>query len=117
MGGQTDIREEPINAMDRVATILKKPCVFVKLKLNTDKTEVIVFSSKQNEQFVGDISVTVGTSQIRNLGAYFDSRMNMESHINAVCQSSYAQLRHIGHIRQYITGDATQSRQQPCFLT
>ena len=51
------------------------------LKLHTDKTEVIVFSSKHNEQFVGDISVTVGTSQIkpspvvRNLGAFFDSRM------------------------------------------
>jgi len=85
------------------------------LKLNTDKTEVIVFSSKHNKQFVNDISVTVGTSQIkpspvvRNLGAFFDSRMNMESHINAVCRSRYAQLRQIGHIRQYITSDATQS--------
>ena len=64
------------------------------LKLNTDNTDVIVFSSKHNEQFVGDISVTVGTSRIkpspvvRNLGAFFDSRMNMESHINAVCRSS-----------------------------
>jgi len=85
------------------------------LKLNTDNTEVIVFSLKHNEQFVNDISVSVGTSQIkpssvvRNLGAFFDSRMNMESHINAVCRSCYAQLRQIGQIRQYITSDATKS--------
>lgn len=74
---------------------------------------VILFSSKHNEWFVGDISVTVGTSKIkpsqvvRNLGAFFDCRMNMESHINSVCRSSYAQLRQIGHIGQYITTDST----------
>jgi len=33
----------------------------------------------------------------------------MESHINAVCRSCYAQLRQIGNIRQYITSDATKS--------
>ena len=32
------------------------------LKLNTDKTEVIVFSSKHNEQFVGDITITISAS-------------------------------------------------------
>ena len=85
------------------------------LKLNTDKTEVIVFSSKHNEQFVGDLEMTVGQSKIkpsavvRNLGASFDSRMNMMNHVNSVCRSSYAQLRQIGHIRQYITCDATKS--------
>ena len=85
------------------------------LKLNTDKTEVIVFSSKHNEQFVGDITITISASLIkpakvvRNLRAFFDSRMNMESHVNSVCRSSYAKLRQISHIRQYITSDATKS--------
>ena len=84
-------------------------------RLNTDKTEVIVFSSKHKEQFVGDLEMTVGQSKIkpsavvRNLGAFFDSRMNMMNHVNSVCRSSYAQLRQIGHIRQYITYDATKS--------
>jgi hypothetical protein len=44
------------------------------LKLNTDKTEVIVFASNRNADIIRDISMTVGDSQIdpstcvRNLG-------------------------------------------------
>jgi hypothetical protein len=85
------------------------------LKLNTDKTEVIVFSSKLNERFVADTTITIGTSKIKpsnvvkNLGAFFDSRMNMDDHVNSVCRSSYAQLRKIGYIRKYLTRDATKS--------
>ena len=33
----------------------------------------------------------------------------MEKHVNSVCRSCYAQLRHIGHIRQQLTIDATKS--------
>lgn len=41
--------------------------------------------------------------------AFFDSRMDTENHVNSVCRSCYAQLRRIGHIRQYLTRDATKS--------
>jgi len=53
------------------------------LKLNAEKTEVIVFSSKHNSQHVSDVSIFVGNTNIkpsdcvRNLGAWFDSRMSM----------------------------------------
>lgn len=85
------------------------------LKLNTDKTEVIVFSSQRNSTLVGELHVTVGESKIepstsvRNLGALFDSRMDMEQHVNSASRSCYAQLRQIGHIRQYLTTEATKS--------
>ena len=46
---------------------------------------------------------------VRNLGAFLDSKMSMEKHINSVCRSGYGQLRQIGHIRQYLNSDATQS--------
>ena len=46
---------------------------------------------------------------VRNLGAFFDSQMNMESHVNSVCRACYSQLRQIGHIRQYLNSDATKS--------
>ena len=39
----------------------------------------------------------------------FDSAMNMVQHLNSVCRSGYYQLRNIGHIRRYLTNDATQS--------
>ena len=40
---------------------------------------------------------------------FLDSKMNMEQHVNSVCKSSYAQLRQIGRIRQYVNTDATKS--------
>ena len=33
----------------------------------------------------------------------------MEQQVNSVCRSAYAQLRSIGHIRKYLTNDATKS--------
>ena len=48
-------------------------------------------------------------SQTGHLGAWLDSKMNMEKHVNSVCRSCYGQLRQIGHIRQKLTIDATQS--------
>ena len=85
------------------------------LKLNADKTELIVFTPKNHLNQIADISIKVGSSEVksvlsvRNLGAFFDSQMNMESHVNSVCRSCYSQLCQIGHIRQYLNSDATKS--------
>ena len=85
------------------------------LKINADKTEVILFSSKSNQKHVETISVKIGkedikpSTNVRNLGAFLDSEMNMEKHINSVCRSGYGQLRQIGHIRKYLNADATKS--------
>ena len=38
-----------------------------------------------------------------------DSKLDMTQHVNALCQSSYLQLRQIGRIRKYITTDATKT--------
>ena len=85
------------------------------LKLNAEKTEVIVFTSKYNSNQIKPVSVKVGDSIIpsadnaRNLGAIFDSAMSMEQHVNSVSRSAYAQLRRIGRIRRYLTVKATHS--------
>ena len=84
------------------------------LKLNTDKTEVIMFSSPHNSKHIEDLSVTVGDSKVKqsvkvkNLGAIFDSNMNMEDHVNSVCRSCYLHLRQIGRIQKYLTIDASK---------
>ena len=85
------------------------------LKLNADKTEVMLFSSKRNSQHIENISIMVGESRIdpanavRNLGAYFTSHMDMERHVNVVCKSAYFQLRKISRIRKFLTKDATRT--------
>ena len=85
------------------------------LKLNADKTELILFTSLTNEKNIETITVNIGNTEIkpsefvRNLGAFLDSKMNMDKHINTVCRSGYMQLRQIGHIRKYLTTDAKKS--------
>ena len=85
------------------------------LKLNSDKTELIVFTSDHNANTVSDISVKVDNSEImqstsvRNLGAFFDSKMNMDQHVTSACRSIYAQLRQVSRIRQYMNTEATKS--------
>ena len=48
------------------------------LKLNDDKTELIVFTSKYKQDLYNDLSITIGdtvvdcSSQVRDLGVIFD---------------------------------------------
>ena len=83
------------------------------LKLNADKTEVIVFTPKRIK--VENLTVQVGnavikpTSHVRNLGALLDSHLDMEQHVNSISRSCYMQIRQIGQIRKYLTVDATKS--------
>ena len=57
---------------------------------------------------VGDTDIT-SVNSVKNLDVIFDSAMNMEQQLNSVYRSGYYQLRNIGHIRRYLTNDATQS--------
>lgn len=83
------------------------------LKLNQDKTELIVFAPKHQQ--TRDIQLDVGTKIIKaapvvkNLGVHFDSTMTMEKQVNAVAKSCYFQIRNIGRMRQFITTDACKT--------
>ena len=86
-----------------------------KLKLNGDKTEAIVFTSKHNVKHTDTIQLPLGdttvptASSVKSLGVTFDSLMKMEQHVNSTCRSAYAQPRNIGRIRRCRTNDATKS--------
>ena len=86
-----------------------------KLKLIQDKTELIVFSSKQNPESRQAFILKVGActvkaaSAVKNLGVFFDSSLTMEKQVNAVSKVCYHQIRNIGCIRQYITTDACKT--------
>ena len=81
------------------------------LKLNEDKTEVIVFGSKKYLEGMPSISIRVGdctitpTRSVRNLGAHFDSRMKMEEFIIKKCRACQLQLHKIARIRKCLSND------------
>ncbi|XP_060604137.1 uncharacterized protein LOC132756992 [Ruditapes philippinarum] len=105
------------DSLDRVQSFLAEIVTWMNnnmLKINADKTEVIIFTSQRNQQHVETITVTIGdenikpSNSVRNLGAILDNNMTLEKHINSVCRSCYGQLRQIGHIRKYLNTDATK---------
>ena len=64
------------------------------LKLNDDKTEVIIFGSAQQLKKIELYAVHSGSSLITvfynvwNLGVQFDETMTMQSHVTVVCKSA-----------------------------
>jgi hypothetical protein len=82
------------------------------LKLNQDKTEVIVFAPTHRVKDFSDCRlsfdgiVVSDVSCVRNLGVFFDKALSMEKRVSATSKSCFYQIRNIGRIRTYITDDA-----------
>jgi hypothetical protein len=93
------------------------------LKLNSDKTEFIIFSSRHNVEVQSEISLRVGDFEIqpvkciRNLGVFQDAILSMETNINNICRSGYFHLCNIGRIRKYLTADYTKSLVQALVIS
>ena len=80
------------------------------LKLNNEITEVMLFTSKHNSQFMDKVSVQVGNARITStICVHNQGVMTMTQQVTSICRSGYAQLRSIGCIRRYLSNDATKS--------
>jgi hypothetical protein len=80
------------------------------LKLNDDKTELIIVTTKQ--MVFDAFSVTIGNNVIApppepplNLGVYFDNHLSFDHHAQKVSQSINAALFKIGKIRKFLDSD------------
>ena len=84
------------------------------LKLNNDKTELLVLHSKYRCQPPIE-SMKVGESPVipslsaKNIGVLFDTTMNLEDHVKSVCKGSFYHIRNISKIRRFLTVDATKT--------
>ena len=85
-----------------------------KLKLNDEKTEIVVVQPKHLKQEklpdikIGDSLITP-SSHARNIGIIFDDTLSMDKQITATCQAANFQIRRIGRIRKYLTFDAAKT--------
>ena len=79
------------------------------LRLNDDKTEIMLLGSKSSVKKIGTISLCIGqniiksSSHAKNIGAIIDNTMNMHMQINNTCRSAWFQLRRIGMIREHLS--------------
>ena len=95
-----------------------------KLKLNNDKTEIILFGSKKHlaelnikSLSVAGTDVSVASEPVRNLGAMFDSLLIMAPHVKSVVKKSSFHLRNIGKARRVLTEDATKTVMQSLVMS
>ena len=94
-----------------------------KLKLNNDKTEIILFGSKKHlaelnikALSVAGTDVSVASEPVRNLGAMFDSQLIMAPHVKSAVKSSF-HLRNIEKATRVLTEDASKTVMQSMVMS
>ena len=94
---------------------VKEWMVVNKLKLNDDKSEFLVISSKQQRNKVSVSEIQIGDCKVssklaaRNLGVTFDAALSMDDHITSICQSSFLHLGNIYSIRKLLSRADTET--------
>ena len=85
-----------------------------RLKLNYDKTEMLVIGSKYHtipklpDSNVGSMVIS-HDEHIRNLGVIMDTKFTMEPHINKTMQIVFLKIRQISYHRQFLTPSAAKT--------
>ena len=74
------------------------------LKFNEDKTEFVIFSTKNNL----NNSLVVG-KDVKILGVTFDNRMTLQKHITSICPVVNIHIRKINSIRRYLSNTAVRT--------
>ncbi|MGB5557614.1 MAG: reverse transcriptase family protein, partial [Paracoccaceae bacterium] len=83
-----------------------------KLKLNTDKTEVLPVGTQSSLRLVESDSTVIGGSSIpfqssvRYLGVQIDQTLSMRKQIGSTCSACFLELRRIASIRPYLSDTA-----------
>jgi hypothetical protein len=85
-----------------------------KLKMNNDKTEIIVYGTKQQLAKVNLSGINVGgcfvrcVDHVKDLGVCFDANLNFDRHIRKKCQIAYFQLKNLRSIRRHLSQKSTE---------
>ena len=85
--------------MERCIEDIRHWMVSDRLLLNDEKTESLLIGTRQQLSKVEPLPLRVGTmdiqpvNSVRNLGAWFDSMLSMETRIDKVCSSGFYYLQ------------------------
>ena len=106
---------EAVTALQDCILDIKTWMTADKLKLNDDKTELIVIGTRAqldkisiSELSIDHVKVSA-VCNVRNLGTWFDNHLSMKTAINKTCQSGLYHLHNIGRIKRYLTFEDRES--------
>ncbi len=105
--------EDCKSVMQRCIEDVRKWMAQNMLKLNDDKTEVLLIGADVKSAYDFG-SIHVGPNLIepcksaRNIGVTFDSEMKLDSHIKNVTKQANYHIRNIGQIRKFLTKEAAE---------
>ena len=85
-----------------------------KLKLNTEKTEMMLVGSSVHISSVGCQSADIDGScvpfqtTVTYLGVHLDQTLSMKQHISSLCRTTFLTLRRIESIRPFLSNSSTK---------
>ena len=87
-----------------------------KLKLNTEKTEMMLVGSSMRISSVGCESADIGGSgsyipfqtTVTYLGVHLDQTLPMKQHISSLCHTTFLALKRIASIRPFLSNSSTE---------
>ncbi len=95
-----------------------------KLKLNDDKTEIILCCPPHKRQAIVQFSsIVIGAHSLpisqdaKTLGVYLDSTISMKKQLNCMCQSLFLELRRISQLMPYLTLPAAKKLVSASFMS
>lgn len=88
--------------------------LFNNLKLNDDKSEILVLSAKHRPSpDLGTFQIVESTlkpsNSAKNIGVVFDSTFSFGLHISELCKSAFYGIRSIARIRRYLSLETTKT--------
>ena len=104
-----DAVQDAVLKIDQCCKEVKTWMISNYLKLNDDKTEVIIVGTKAQLRKSNINTIVVCNSKIavknsvKNIGVYIDSELTMKHHVNHTSSVGWCHLRNLFRIRRYLT--------------
>ena len=104
-----------LTALEHCLRDVKSWSIANMLKLNDDKTEFLVVSSKTSQSLPSIDHIRIGDECVqpvdsaRNIGVVIDKHLTMAEQVSSVCKACYVQIRTISRVRRFLSQEATES--------
>ena len=114
MSAPPDRIYELLHSMQSCISDVKAWATANMLKLNDNKTELMLVTSKRTKHLHNlPTSITIGNAQIlfkqsvKNLGFTLECHLTMNAHVTSIAQTRYFELHCLASIRRFLTSTAT----------